>query len=80
MMLQEIEFSYQDELILAGDYVDRGPQTVEMLRWIENCPDNVIPLKGNHDAEFAGYVRLLQIIDGSNELMTDPYSTPDVET
>lgn len=78
-MLQEIEFSYQDELILAGDYVDRGPQTVEMLRWIENCPDNVIPLKGNHDAEFDGYVRLLQIIDGSNELMTDPYSAEDTQ-
>ncbi|MBR5896236.1 MAG: metallophosphoesterase, partial [Lachnospiraceae bacterium] len=58
-MLEQIGFSDKDELILAGDYVDRGTQTPEMLRWIEESPENVILLKGNHDAEFAECISIL---------------------
>ncbi len=35
-MLKKIDFSDEDELIIAGDYIDRGPQSLEMLRWMEN--------------------------------------------
>lgn len=40
-MLDKIRLSEGDELILAGDYVDRGRQNLEMLRWIEEPPVNV---------------------------------------
>ena len=56
-MLALISFSDKDELILAGDYVDRGKQTLDLLRWIASKPANVIFLKGNHDAMFAHYVK-----------------------
>ncbi len=67
-MLDQIGFSGGDELILAGDYVDRGTQTLEMLFWIEQCPENVLLLKGNHDAEFAECVSILDNLNGSNGL------------
>lgn len=55
--LSLISLSNEDELILAGDYVDRGNQSLEVLRWIASKPENVTFLKGNHDAQFAHYVR-----------------------
>ncbi len=67
-MLNQIRFSDEDELILAGDYVDRGTQILEMLYWIEQCPENVLLLKGNHDAEFAECISILDGLNRSNGL------------
>ena len=58
-MLDKINFSLEDQLILAGDYVDRGPMSFEMLQWIASEPKNVKFLCGNHDVEFACNVELL---------------------
>ena len=69
-MLKKIDFSDEDELIIAGDYIDRGPQSLEMLRWMEACPDNILLLKGNHDAEFAECISVMDLyarILGLNE-------------
>ena len=61
-MLKKIEFSNKDKLIIAGDYMDRGTQSYEMLKWIENKPNNVILLKGNHDEEFAYCIDLMKML------------------
>ena len=58
-MLEQINFNDDDQLILAGDYIDRGSQSFEMLKWIENAPDNVLLIKGNHEAEFAQCIEIL---------------------
>ena len=58
-MLERISFSAMDYLILAGDYIDRGKQSYEMLKWIEQCPSNALLLRGNHEEEFAAYVDLM---------------------
>ena len=63
-MLDKIRLSEGDELILAGDYVDRGRQNLEMLRWIEEPPANVTMIKGNHDAKF---VESVKIMDGRGD-------------
>ncbi len=34
-MLGRIGLTAEDRLILAGDYIDRGKQNLEMLRWLE---------------------------------------------
>jgi serine/threonine protein phosphatase 1 len=70
-MLEKILFSDTDTLIIAGDYIDRGPKSYEMLRWIETKPDNVILLMGNHDNEFAYNVQLMKIIIKKNGLNVD---------
>lgn len=58
-MLKLIEFTDEDTLIIAGDYIDRGPQSFEMLKWISNTPENVILLMGNHEQEFVYEVTLM---------------------
>ena len=67
-MLNQIGFSNEDELILAGDYIDRGNQSLEMLKWVEKCPDRVILLKGNHDVEFAECIGILDHLNKSKGL------------
>ena len=51
-MLEKIHFSESDNLILAGDYIDRGKQNYEMLKWMEQCPKNVLLLRSEeHTSE-----------------------------
>lgn len=78
-LLKKIGLSDTDRLILAGDYVDRGKQSREMLEWLETKPLNVTAIKGNHDVEYVEYVRLMQRIDKKNELMTDATSNEDAK-
>lgn len=70
-MLEKIRFSGSDNLILAGDYIDRGKQSYEMLRWIEQCPQNVLLLRGNHEEEFASNIDLMRSVDRIEGLDTD---------
>lgn len=70
-MLEKIHFSESDNLILTGDYIDRGKQSYEILKWIEQCPPNVLLLRGNHEEEFASNVDLMQSVDHIEELNTD---------
>lgn len=76
-MLEKIHFSESDNLILAGDYIDRGKQSYEMLKWMEQCPSNVLFLRGNHEEEFASYVDLMQSVDRIEKLNTDFFSHMD---
>lgn len=61
-MLKIINFSDHDILICAGDYIDRGKQSYEMLKWIENKHSNIILVKGNHEQEFVKNIDIMQII------------------
>jgi serine/threonine protein phosphatase 1 len=70
-MLSVIEFTEKDTLIIAGDYIDRGPKSYEMLHWIEKKPDNVILVAGNHDKEFEYNIQLLKTIMKRNKLDID---------
>lgn len=64
-MLKKINFDPEkDELIIAGDIVDRGPQNLEMLRYMESKPKGVTFILGNHDEDFLYYCRgLIHIIN-----------------
>ncbi len=67
-MLGLIGFSENDELILAGDYIDRGTQNLEMLHFIGQCPENILLIKGNHDAEFAECIGVMNAVCKKNSL------------
>lgn len=69
-MLDKIAFSESDSLILAGDYIDRGKRSFDMLKWIEHSPSNVLLLRGNHEEEFASYVDLMFRLDREAKLET----------
>lgn len=76
-MLSKIGFSDADLLILAGDLIDRGPDSYRMLRWMEHCPDNVQLLRGNHEEEFAGAIELMLEFDQRERLNSDFASNRD---
>ena len=78
-ILNQINLKEDDRLYLVGDYVDRGSQSGKVLEWLENCPPNVFPIKGNHDLEFAQSIALMQQIDSSAELFTDYDSVEDTK-
>ena len=73
-MLEQIHFSGDDRLYTVGDVVDRGPKILHLLHWLEDCPENVFPIRGNHDEEFCVYVELMRTIDERHGLRTDPDS------
>lgn len=76
-MLDKINFSDTDQLIMAGDYIDKGKQSYEMLKWIEHCPSNIRLIRGNHEEEFAAYVDFMLLLDRKKELGTDFNSNKD---
>ncbi|WP_221800836.1 symmetrical bis(5'-nucleosyl)-tetraphosphatase [Oceanobacter mangrovi] len=49
-LLQLIQFDPQhDQLWLAGDLVNRGPDNLAVLRWAKSLGNRVIAVLGNHD-------------------------------
>lgn len=49
-LLDEVAFDPdQDKLWLAGDIVNRGPQSLDCLRFLKSLGDCVIAVLGNHD-------------------------------
>ena len=76
-MIKKIHLKDSDELIMVGDYIDRGDQNVEMMQWLEDHPENVIPVRGNHDENYAAYIGLMDQVDRMYELNADPASNKD---
>ena len=59
-LMEKIRFnSAEDLLIFLGDYIDRGPQSLECLDYVmalnKQCPERVICLKGNHEDMCVNY-------------------------
>lgn len=49
-LLQVINFNAdQDKLWLAGDLINRGPDSLEMLRWAYQHQSSLVMVLGNHD-------------------------------
>ena len=60
-MVTLIQFSEEDELYILGDVIDRGPKSVECMRWIR-MQDNVLTLLGNHELMlYDGHIPTMQM-------------------
>jgi len=79
-LLEKIDFNpEQDRLWFVGDLVNRGPQSLEVLRFIKSLP---IPAKitlGNHDLHFLGALFGGQPWRGKDDTLQDLLSAPDAE-
>ncbi len=62
-LLEQIRFDpAQDQLWLVGDLVNRGPDSLQVLRFIRSLGDSAITVLGNHD------LHLLAVAAGTAEL------------
>lgn len=70
-MLQIINFNpSKDVLYLVGDLVNRGPQSLEVLKWVYKNQDSVINVLGNHDIYLlARYNHLVE--EDADDTLTD---------
>ena len=48
-LLHKISFGLDDTLYILGDIIDRGPDSVDMIKWILQAPQNVHFMLGNHE-------------------------------
>tara|TARA_R110002110_G_scaffold271566_3_gene486987 strand:+ start:12141 stop:12959 length:819 start_codon:yes stop_codon:yes gene_type:complete len=65
-----------DQLWFTGDLINRGPQSLETLRYVASLPSNTIVVLGNHDltllAAYYGY-----ITPNQNDTYQEILSAPD---
>jgi bis(5'-nucleosyl)-tetraphosphatase (symmetrical) len=51
-LLTLISFSHDDHLWLVGDLVNRGPRSLDVLRWARDHENSITCVLGNHDLHF----------------------------
>jgi bis(5'-nucleosyl)-tetraphosphatase (symmetrical) len=77
-LLSLIEFNPQkDVLWFAGDLINRGPQSLDVLRFVKSLGKSAISVLGNHDLHYlavASQCEPLQKKDTFHELLTAPDS------
>ncbi len=75
-LLRDTGFGEQDRLWFVGDLVNRGPKSVDVLRWVRGLGDRAVVVLGNHDlhlvSQFEGCERTR-----SDDTFADVLKAPD---
>lgn len=77
--VEKLDLSGNNRLILLGDYIDRGPQSGQTLRYIYELQqkygsEKIVVLRGNHEEDFLDWINIVTHPDGiswSNWLACD---------
>lgn len=78
-LLSEVRFGSSDRLWFVGDLVNRGPQSLEVLRFVRGLGDRANVVLGNHDlhlvSQFEGFER-----PRKDDTLQDVLNAPDART
>lgn len=75
-MLDLISFSDKDKLYILGDIIDRGPCSIEMIKYVMD-KENIIMLMGNHEHMMLDYLNGCYEYDSSTWYSNGGYKTYD---
>lgn len=57
---------HTEKLVFVGDYIDKGPQSAEVVEYLASLPDQLpeaVFLRGNHEAAFMDYLAGGPVVD-----------------
>ena len=57
-LMQKIGFSENDEFYICGDIIEKGDDSIKLLKLISEMP-NVHAIRGNHEEAFLNYYYVL---------------------
>jgi len=76
-LLDHIDYQAStDKLWFVGDLINRGPESLEALRFVKSLGDDAITVLGNHDLHMLAVVRGIRKASGKDTL-DDILSAPD---
>lgn len=79
-LLQQIDFSPErDHLWFTGDLVNRGPKSLETLRFAQRLGDRAITVLGNHDLHLLAVWQHMHKHFSSNDTLAPIFEAPDSE-
>ena len=77
-LLDKINFdTSKDILWLTGDLVNRGPKSIETLRFIKNLGKSAISVLGNHDLYLLALANGLKVKDSKSHFLKNILNAPD---
>ena len=78
-LLDRIRFDQaSDKLWFCGDLVNRGPESLQTLRFVRSLGDSAVTVLGNHDLHLLAIFHTRQVISESNSL-SEILLSPDCE-
>ncbi len=78
-LLDKVRFDPStDRVWLVGDLVNRGPQSLETLRFVKSLGDSCIAVLGNHDIHLLGVIHGLRKTN-SKDTINDILRAPDLQ-
>ncbi|MBI3002212.1 MAG: serine/threonine protein phosphatase [candidate division NC10 bacterium] len=80
-LLDKVAPGAADELVFIGDYIDRGPQSREVVELVRGLPGRITFLVGNHEKMLLDYLegtqQSLYLLNGGEETLRS-YGDPPV--
>lgn len=68
-LLKEVNFSTQDKLWLVGDLINRGPDSLSVLRFVQDLGKRCVTVIGNHEFHLIGLAK--QFVKTNNSTSLD---------